>query len=263
MPLGDGRFDSGVAAGRRAPLEPRRRCVRLWRRSRARSGTVVSAVMFGAIAASGVLPFRARRLRRRHRRAGPCRRGEPRGIRARMRGDGGEGSRRSNTTCHGRDGSCSARCGQRGFSAVDARHHCARAASASWSSRIARTPISISTGLQRVLAAERVADPSGERGFRADARDGALSRAVDGVRRRRPRRRSQIPGEPLRARPARSRRRRIRRRADHRLHEAGSARNSRHCCRHGSPRAWRRGIAGARHGAGAHSRSRSRCAPTA
>ena len=91
------------------------------------------------------------------------------------------------------DGSCSARRGERGFSAVDARHRCARAASASWSSRIGRTPSLYLDRLQRVLAAERVADPSGERGFRADARDGALSRAVDGVRRCRPRRRSQMP----------------------------------------------------------------------
>ena len=92
----------------------------------------------------------------------------------------------------------------------------------------------------------------------ADARDRALSRVVDGVRRHRARRRPEMPREPLRARAPRGRRRRAATSCASSTTSSPACPSSRRCCR----RRWRRGslpgTGAARRAASVRCRSRSR-----
>ena len=198
MALGDGRFDSDLLQD--VARKHSRRLVAFDMERAARdAGTVSSAVMFGAIAASGVLPFAREHFEAVDPAVRARRRGEPARLRARL---GRRARRRSATAA--RDAPAPAACRRRcaasaiahpaddGVSRADARR----------SSRLgyARLVDFQDARVRRTLP--RAAARSPRRGderrsgrgarLRVDARDGALPRAVDGVRRHRARRRPQV-----------------------------------------------------------------------
>ncbi len=225
------------------------------------AGTVVSAVMFGAIAGSGVLPFGARRRARRDPRRRARGRREPRGLRARLRRGA---ARRRLRACGGKSPTASRRdADRRGVPACDARARRARQrAPRRVPGRRLRGPLSRARCARARRGAARPIRPA-RHGFAADARDGALSRAVDGVRRRRARRGLEVPREPLRARAARSRARRTATSCASSTTSSRAFRSSPACCRRRSRALCRVGppAAGARQATAC--RSRCTCGATA
>ena len=271
MPLGDGRFDSAAPARRRATAQPPARRLRHGG-GRARAGTVVSAVMFGAIAASGVLAVRARAVRSRDPRVGPRRRGEP-----------GRVSRAPGMRCRRVDGGCVRRRRDRsrrpaarpagparrrrrssGISRADARaslRHGLRAPRSIF--RTAPTPISTCSAWPQCSPPSAEADPSEANGFaltRETARFLALWMAFDDI----------VRVADLKCRASRFARVRrevgagdgdVVRIVDY--FKPGCARGRVAAAAGAGPTRSRRGTAGARRRAGHRGRSRSRSAPTA
>ncbi len=210
MPLGDGRFDSErlleVArcySRRFAPLD-------MDKIARA-AGTVVSAVMFGAIAASGLLPFTREQFEAVIRASG-------RGAEASLAGfaRGWDAVQHTEaapdaTVIAGRVETTTTPARQlpdaNSATLIEAFPELARDVVTRGYDRV----LEFQDGryadlyLRRVavvLDLERCSDPHEAHGYRADAGDRALSRAVDGIRRYRSRRRSQVARRPIRARPA-------------------------------------------------------------
>ena len=164
--------------------------------------------MFGAIAASGVLPFGRDACEAVIRGIGARRRGEPRRIRARRarRSTRGETARSSRRDRVSRRPPAPVPDGDpRGVSRGGARHRCARPRARRRVPGPRATASSISSASRACSPPSGRAIPAGRARLRADARDGALSRVVDGVRRHRPRRRPEVPRQPLCAGAPRSR----------------------------------------------------------
>ena len=200
-----------------------------------RCGTVVSAVMLGAIAGSGLFPFA-----REH-------------YESVVRGGGGHRPKPACAASRGRSSSCSAN---------PARNRCrplplnrAPPMGTDATGNGLPVPPSVAAGfpapvhdmlalgharmleyqdraygqlylqrMQSVLEAERDGRPAGAARLRHHARDGALAGAVDGVRRHRAGGRSQEPRQPLAARQGRSQGRRRRPAARLRSFQAGRSR---------------------------------------
>ena len=168
--------------------------------------------MFGAIAASGVLPFARERVRGRRsaRRGAAPRRASPASRAAGMRCASRAtppaapvARRRAIAAAPRRRRRPSRRRFPRPTRDIAARGLRAR----SPNSRIARyAELYLRARWRACSPPSAAADPRRRTRLRADARDGALPRAVDGVRRHRARRRPQVPRQPLRARAARGRR---------------------------------------------------------
>ena len=199
------------------------------------AGTVVSAVMLGAIAGSGLFPFAREAYERVVRGGDPARREAATARQpARLRG----GVRRRERAARAAPRWSMPRPLDDGGAATEARRRRVTAAAAP---STAQFPAAVHDMLAlgharmldyqdagyadalrrapgRVLAAERAADPRGGARLRDHARDGALARAVDGLRRHRARRRPQEPRQPrcaARAQRGQGRRRRPARVYDH------------------------------------------------
>ena len=210
MSLGDGRFASDRLLD--AARAHSRRFVSFDMDGAAReAGTVVSAVMFGAIAATGALPFgrdvceaaidaMAIGAKASHR-------GFGRGFELAI---GVPDDAPSHGTASGGVSNAPA--------AIAAFPPSCRAIVAEGHRRLVefqdtKYALRYVDRLAVIRDAEHAADPAALAGLRRDARDGTLPRAVDGVRRHRPRRAAEEPCEPLRAGAPRSRGWRRRRRA--------------------------------------------------
>jgi indolepyruvate ferredoxin oxidoreductase beta subunit len=174
------------------------------------TGTVVSAVMLGAIAGSGLFPFRRADYEAIVKEGG-------KGVEASLRGfakafdivSQGKAQATSSPRCcspagpRRHAGAASVAAAPRehlsGLRAGDVRpglRATARIPGPDYAELYVQR-------LRQVLAAEREADPQAAHGHADHARDGALAGAVDGVRRHRARRRPEEPGLALDARQGR------------------------------------------------------------
>ena len=200
------------AQGRAPPSAASTMCS-TWRAWRSEAGTVVSAVMLGAIAGSGLLPFAARALRERGaRRRRPRGRGQPARLRARrssavQRGTGlaeqvagrsGADARlaRIDTGATGEPRHSPRPCRRalcRRVPAGGARHAGPRPRPHARVPGPRPTPSSTCERLRARAAGRARSRSAGGARLRHDARDGALAGAVDGVRRHRARGRPEEP----------------------------------------------------------------------
>ena len=229
--MGDGRVDSAaLLAHRRARGEALHRAS-TWRRSPTQSGSVISAVLFGALAGSGVLPFAAPavrgddRARRRRRRSRACAPSTPASRARRPRAGAGERARgerlrrlRARRAVGGDRVGAGARAACRPPHRRRAIPTSPRSSSACATSFPAEAQAIVVEGVRRTdrLAGRRLraALPRSPRPRRAPPRqatpprllrrDRAPPRALDVVRGHDPRRRAEDAGDALRARARRS-----------------------------------------------------------
>ena len=226
MQLGDGRADSADLLKVVKAVQPRAPRVRHGARWRSEAGTVVSAVMLGAIAGSGLFPFARERLRGGG--ARPAASGAEASLRGFARafelvalrhGCNATASRRPLAPPRAADADGHARpqaAAPRSVAAGVSRRRCTTcspsATPACWSTRARLRRSSMCSACSRCWPPS--ARPTRRRArLRHHARDGALAGAVDGVRRHRAGGRPQEPrqsrwqrvqgrGEGRRRRPA-------------------------------------------------------------
>ena len=191
--MGDGRVDSAELLAHAQTRPPSASSASTWRRPPKHAGSVISAVLFGALAGAGVLPFSRAQFEATIERGGVGVQAEPEGLRRRLRACAGRGARKPARRCAAAPCRAAAARIARGARAGRARRSdelSGRARSRAARRRApprstTRTPAYAELYLDR-MAAHRALPRKDEP---AAARDRAPPGAVDDLRRHGPRRR--------------------------------------------------------------------------